>query len=40
MKTGWVQLSGNWYYLYSDGTMASNTTIDSYKLGSDGAWIK
>lgn len=40
MKTGWVQLSGNWYYLYSDGSMACNTTIDSYKLGSDGAWIK
>ena len=40
MKTGWVQLSGNWYYLYSDGSMACNTTIDNYKLGSDGAWIK
>jgi hypothetical protein len=40
MKTGWIQSGGKWYYLYSDGHMASNTTIDGYKLGSDGAWIQ
>lgn len=39
MKTGWIELSGKWYYLYSSGEMASSTTINGYKLGSDGAWI-
>ncbi|MFD3450008.1 N-acetylmuramoyl-L-alanine amidase [Microbacteriaceae bacterium 4G12] len=40
MKTGWLLLGNTWYYLYSDGHMAANTTIDGYRLGSDGAWIK
>ncbi|SFB25436.1 MULTISPECIES: bifunctional 2',3'-cyclic-nucleotide 2'-phosphodiesterase/3'-nucleotidase [unclassified Bacillus (in: firmicutes)] len=40
MKTGWVQVGKKWYYFYKDGTMASNTKIDGYKLGKDGAWIK
>lgn len=41
MQTGWFEDSnGKWYYLYDSGAMASNTTIDGYKLGSDGAWIK
>ena len=40
MKTGWVEVSGKWYYLNSDGSMAANTTISGYKLGLDGAWIK
>lgn len=42
IKTGWIQAgSGKWYYLYpSGGAMATNTTINGYKLGSDGAWIK
>lgn len=41
MKTGWFKdLDGKWYYLQSNGAMAKNTTIDGYKLGSDGAWIK
>lgn len=39
MKTGWVQDSGNWYYLNSSGAMVSNTTIDGYKIGSDGRLI-
>ena len=39
MVTGWKQLGANWYYLYSSGTMAANTTIDGYKIGTDGAWI-
>ncbi|MDO5518142.1 MAG: cadherin-like beta sandwich domain-containing protein [Clostridium sp.] len=42
MKTGWVQVPTNnkWYYFYSNGDMATNTTIGGYKLGSDGAWIQ
>lgn len=40
MRTGWNEINGKWYYLNSDGSMALNTTIDNYKLGSDGAWIK
>ena len=39
MVTSWKQLGSNWYYLYSSGTMAANTTIDGYKIGTDGAWI-
>jgi len=40
MKTGWVQDSGNWYYLNLSGAMVSNTTIDGYKIGSDGCLIE
>lgn len=40
MMTGWVQVSNKWYYFYSSGRMASNTTIDGYRLGKDGAWIR
>ena len=41
MVTGWLKdNNGKWYYLNSDGSMAANTTIDGYKLGSDGAWIR
>lgn len=42
MKTGWFKdINGKWYYLYySSGIMAANTTLDGYKLGSDGAWIQ
>ena len=39
MKTGWIQDNGKWYYLASNGAMVSNTTIDGYKIGSDGVWI-
>jgi hypothetical protein len=38
-QVGWKQLGGKWYYLYSTGEMAYNTTIDGYKLASNGAWI-
>lgn len=34
---GWKQIDGKWYYFYPDGTMAVNTTIDGYTVGSDGA---
>ncbi|QCJ44151.1 lactocepin precursor [Bacillus sp. S3] len=40
MATGWKYVNGKWYFLYSSGAMAANTTIDGYKLGKDGAWIK
>lgn len=40
MQTGWQQINSKWYYFYKGGQMAKNTTIDGYKLGKDGAWIK
>lgn len=41
MQTGWIKdVSGKYYYLYSNGDMAYNTTIGGYRLGSNGAWIK
>lgn len=44
MKTGWVESGGKWYYLsaaadHTLGMMLSNTTVGSYRLGADGAWI-
>ena len=38
-SVGWDQINGKWYYFNSDGYMVHDTTIDGYKLGSDGAWI-
>jgi glucan-binding YG repeat protein len=40
MQTGWVKVSNKWYFMYNSGKMASNTTINGYKLGSNGAWIQ
>lgn len=39
-KTGWIQDGGQWYYLNNDGSMAKDTTIDGYTLGSNGAWVQ
>lgn len=36
--TGWRYINGNWYYFYSDGYMAHNTTINGYYVNSNGAW--
>ena len=37
MAVGWYQMSpGVWYYFYQDGSMARETEIDGYVLGSDG----
>lgn len=36
--TGWRQIDSNWYYFYSGGYMAKDTTIDGYYLNSSGAW--
>lgn len=33
----WLQIAGLQYYFYSDGKLASNTTIDGYEVGADGA---
>lgn len=38
--TGWVNYNGAWYYLGASGSMLSDTTVDGYVLGSDGAWIQ
>lgn len=35
--SSWKQIDRKWYYFYTDGTMAVNTTIDGYTIGSDGA---
>lgn len=37
-STGWRLIDRNWYYFYSNGYMAYNTTIDGYTLNTDGAW--
>lgn len=37
---GWKEIDSKWYYFNSDGYMAHDTTIDGYKIGSDGAWIQ
>ncbi|OAV40062.1 leucine-rich repeat protein [Clostridium saccharobutylicum] len=39
MKTGWQIIDSKWYYFNSNGTMASDTVIDGYALGNDGALI-
>ena len=39
IATGWINDNGTWYYLDPSGAMLSDTTIDGYTLGSDGAWI-
>ena len=39
LKTGWLKDGSNWYYLNADGTMAYDTYIGQYRLGSDGVWI-
>ena len=37
----WTQIGENWYYFYpGSGDMAVNTTIDTFKIGANGAWIK
>ena len=37
MQTGWQTINGKRYYFTSSGLMATNTVIDGYKIGSDGA---
>ena len=40
METGWQKINGNWYFMQESGAMVSNTTIDGYYLGTDGAWAE
>ncbi len=36
MTTGWVQVGNDWYYMNSDGTMATNQWIGGYYVGASG----
>lgn len=36
----WILTGGKYYYVGSDGAMVTNTTINKYKVGSDGAWVR
>lgn len=36
----WYQIGGKWYFFYDDFTMASDTMVDSYRLGKDGAMLE
>ena len=40
MKTSWVNDNGTWYYLNESGAMLSNTSVDGYTLGANGAWVQ
>lgn len=36
MATGWQYIDDEFYYFYSSGAMATNTTVKNCKIGSDG----
>lgn len=38
MTVGWEQSGDKWYYMDQQGKMLSNTEVNGYRLGSDGAW--
>ena len=38
--TGWKEIKGVWYYLKSDGLMASDEWIGDYYVNKSGAWVK
>ena len=40
MRTGWIFDGGKYYYFYGNGSMARDTIISGYRLGSNGAWIR
>ncbi|EKQ51794.1 MULTISPECIES: putative cell wall binding protein [unclassified Clostridium] len=39
IKEGWINYNGKWYYIYSDGLMATDTTIDGYYVNKNGVWV-
>lgn len=39
MHTGWLYDNGTWYYLSPQGDMLSNTSVDGYNLGENGALV-
>ena len=36
----WQKIDGKWYYFEGTGYMASNTIIDVWTVGADGAWVE
>ncbi|MEW9992545.1 hypothetical protein AB2T77_21155, partial [Clostridium butyricum] len=38
-QTGWLLDGSTWYYLNANGSMAANTTVDGYVLGTNGAML-
>lgn len=40
IKEGWIQINNKWYYIYSDGLMATDTTIDGYYINKNGVWVQ
>lgn len=40
LLTGWQKVGTRWYYFDADGIMQRDTTVDGYKLGSDGIWVQ
>ncbi len=44
MRTGWVGLTINgkqvYYYFYNNGSMARNTTVDSFRINEQGQWVQ
>jgi hypothetical protein len=34
----WLQIKDNWYYFYTDGTLAQNTKVDGYEVDENGVW--
>ncbi|CKN79671.1 choline binding protein C [Streptococcus pneumoniae] len=40
MTTGWFQVNGRWYYAYSSGALAVNTTVDGYSVNYNGEWVQ
>lgn len=41
MAEGWKEIDGKWYYFNpGEGSMVANTTIGTFTLGADGAWIR
>ncbi len=36
METGWVQVGSDWYYMNTDGTMATSKWIDGYYVDASG----
>ena len=43
MQTGWQFIGDVWYYLYDDGHMASNETVNiggtNYSFDDSGVWV-
>lgn len=41
MKTGWIEISGKYYYLYEDGHCAmGEVTPDGYRVDENGVWYE